>query len=75
MNIAISALMINCKSNNKKNCHAYHNPVLRVHDMHWSLGFSLYSLMDDATSHTINQQHPNKAALLMHVCTLSHHSQ
>lgn len=43
--------------------------------MHRSSGLSLNSLMDDATSHTIDQEDPDKAALLMQVCALSHHCQ
>lgn len=43
--------------------------------MHRSSGLSLNSFVDNATSYTINQQDPDKTALLMQVCALSHHRQ
>lgn len=57
------------------NKRAHHHPVFRMHNMHWSSGFSLNSLVDDAAGHTVNQDDPDKAALLMRVCALSHYSQ
>lgn len=43
--------------------------------MHRSSGFPLNRLVDDATSHAIDQQDPDKAALLMQICAFSHYSQ
>lgn len=43
--------------------------------MHRASGFPLNGLMDNATSHAINQEDPDKAALQVCVCALRHHSQ
>lgn len=39
-----------------------------------SSGLSLDRLVDDAPSHAVNQDHPNKTSLLVGVSALSHHS-
>lgn len=46
-----------------------------MYNMHRAFGLSLNGLVDDATSHAINQNDPDKASLLMQVCALGHHSQ
>lgn len=38
-----------------------------------SSGLSLNRLVDDAASHAVDQDHPDKASLLMKVGALSHH--
>lgn len=52
-----------------------HHPVFRMHNVHWSSGLSLDCFVDDAPSHTVNQDHPDKTSLLMEVRALSHHGQ
>lgn len=53
----------------------HHHPVFRMYNMHRASGLSLNGLVDDATSHAIDQNDPDEATLLMQVCALRHHSQ
>lgn len=53
---------------------SHHHPVLRVHKVYRASGLPLHSLVDDASSHAVNQEDPHKAALLVGVRALSHHS-
>lgn len=62
--------VLNMKKNN-----THHHPVFRMYNMDRSSCLSLNGLMDDATSHTIDQDDPDKASLLMQVCALGHQSQ
>lgn len=60
--------------NMKENC-THHHPVFRMYNMDWSFCLSLNGLMDDATSHPIDQDDADKASLLMQVRALGHQSQ